>query len=161
MEVTPGCGHRSVSQSGLDKVDGTSSLERVAGVGVPQPMGTHRCLDPGSLRSGANYAKNLRMAKRSTFARSKDRRSGIAIATEPAKLLPGSRGQEHGPRLPALSKNRNLPGVIPLLQMLPRQCEQFEHSQASSVKEPEKRSIASARLKSQNLVDGAFTENAL
>ena len=49
-------------------MDWASSLERVAGVGVPQPMGTHGCLDPSSLRSGANYAKNLRRAKGSAFA---------------------------------------------------------------------------------------------
>ena len=45
--------------------------------------------------------------------------------------------------------------------MLPGQCAQFEDSQAGSVKEPEKGSIAPARLKSQNLVDDAFSENAL
>jgi hypothetical protein len=45
--------------------------------------------------------------------------------------------------------------------MLPGQRAQFENSQACSVKEPEKGSIAPARLKSQNLVDGGFTENAL
>jgi len=75
--------------------------------------------------------------------------------------LPGSGGQKHRPRLPAFSKNGHLTGVISLLEMLPGQRAQFEHSQSSSVKEPEKGSIASARLKSQNLVDGAFSENAL
>ena len=51
--------------------------------------------------------------------------------------------------------------MISLLEILPRQCTQFEDSQARSVKEPEEGSIAPARLKSQNLVNGAFTENAL
>ena len=75
--------------------------------------------------------------------------------------MPGGRGQKYRPRLPAFSKNGHLPGVISLLEMLPSQCAQFEDSHASSVKEPEDGSIAPARLKSQNLVDGAFTENAL
>ena len=75
--------------------------------------------------------------------------------------MPSRRGQEHRPRLPALSKDGHLSSVASLLEILPRQCAQFEDSQSSSVKEPEKGSIASARLKSQNLVDGAFTENAL
>ena len=74
--------------------------------------------------------------------------------------MPGSRGQEYRPRLPALSKNGHLPGVISLLEMLPSQRAQFEDSQTCSVKEPEEGSIAPVRLKSQNLVDGAFSENA-
>ena len=65
----------------LHKVDRTSSLERVAGVGVPQPVRTHWCLDPSSASSGSNDAKDLRMAKGSAFARPEDRGSGIAIAT--------------------------------------------------------------------------------
>jgi len=75
--------------------------------------------------------------------------------------LPGGRGKEYCPRLPALSENRHLPGLVSLLEILPRQCAQFEDSQASSVKESQEGSIASARLKGQNLVDGAFRKNAL
>ena len=81
MQVTSSRGYRRVPKCGLHMMDWASSLESVAGMGVPQPMRTHGCLDPSSLRSGANYAKNLRMAEGSAFARSKDRGSGIAIAT--------------------------------------------------------------------------------
>ena len=81
VQVTAGCGHRSVAKRGLHKMDWASSLESVAGVSVPQPVRTHWCLNPGSARSGSNYAKNLRMAKGSALARSKDWGNGIAIAT--------------------------------------------------------------------------------
>jgi len=77
------------------------------------------------------------------------------------KLLPGGRRKEYCPRLPAFSKDSHLPGVISLLEMLPPQCAQFEDPQAGSIKKPQEGSIAAARLKSQNLVDSAFSENAL
>ena len=81
MQIAPSCGHRRVPKCGLHQVDGTSSLERMAGVGVSQPMRTHRRLDPSSVRSGSNDAEDLRMAKGSAFARSEHRGIGIAIAT--------------------------------------------------------------------------------
>ena len=80
MQVTSIRGHRGVPKCGLHKMDWASSLKRVTGVGMPQPVGAHGRLDPSPARSGANYAKNLRMAKGSTFARSEDGGSGIAIA---------------------------------------------------------------------------------
>ena len=126
MQVTSSCGHRSVPKCGLHQEYGTSSLKRMAGVSMSQPVGTHPCLDPSSVRCGSNDAENLRRAEGSAIARSEDR--DIAIATQSAKLLPGGRGKEHRPRLPALSKNGHLPRLISLLEMLPSQCGQLRDS---------------------------------
>jgi hypothetical protein len=47
MKVLAGGGDRGMAQGGLHRVDRRPPVQGMGGVGMAQPMGRHRDLDPG------------------------------------------------------------------------------------------------------------------
>jgi len=124
------------------------------GVGMAQPMGRHRDLDPGPGGRGPDDAVHLDGAQVAfPLAAGEHRTIRGGLPPERHELLPGGGGQEHEPGFAALAIDCDLAGAVPLLEVPPLQPADFADPEPAGVKEPEQDPVAGVGLQGQEPVD--------
>ena len=109
--VAAGGGEAGVADGGLHEVDGGAAVERVADMGVAQPVRRHRFWEPGALGGLLDDAVHL---LGSSAPPCRERNSGAAESFDPQRhqLLPDRRLEQHSPRFAALAEQGDLAAVV-------------------------------------------------
>ena len=97
-----------MTRVGLHQVDRRSSVERMAGMGMPHPMRRDRLLQPGGLGHLRDDSPSVPRVQRATGPREEDVDIIRLIVTESCQLRCELLGDEHMPGLVALAVDREL-----------------------------------------------------
>ena len=122
-----------MAQRRLYQVDRGTAIERVAGVGVSQPVGADVALDTGPPRRRPDDPPCLHGGERAALLRDKDRVISAASSRAASISRQVAAVSQHRARLAALAEQGHLPGVAARLHVTPAQAAQLRDPQAAGV----------------------------
>src|SRR5439155_20167151 len=125
----------------------TASIQRMAGVGMAEPMGRHKISNVGAFARGAHDSDHLRFVKTAALAGPKQLRVGACPVTQRRNLSPCGGGEKHRPRLSTLAGDFDLASVAAVLHVPPQYAAHRRDPEIRAVEEAEQDTIAADRHK--------------
>src|SRR3712207_9579719 len=111
MQVASGRRNAGMTECCLDQADRCPPIERMAGVGVPEPVRRYVRWETCSFGCCLDDAEHLRRVQRPTLTTAEHRSSRAGVPAQCVQLAPCIAAEQHHPRLPALAEDDHLPGI--------------------------------------------------
>ena len=147
MEILPSRFHRLMAERGLDKMNRRPALQRMARMGMPQPVRGHLG-ESYPLCGGPDDAPGLNRGEGAPFWGQKHRVFGLGIRpAQPDESTPGVRRESDSAGFVAFPQHRDLAFAVSAgLQIFPLQAHQFRHPHARGVQQPQHSAVPDVRL---------------
>lgn len=162
MEVAASGADARVPERRLHEVDRRAAVERVAGVGVPEPMRRNLSREPGSRRGTLYDAVCLPQGKAAAGRlRVEDEGVGLGSVAQLVYDAPRVGREQHRTGFAALAVHRRLAGAVTGGEVTPAQADTLGDPQAGTVEHGEQGAIPSVGLERDHSHGVGLGEDAL